>query len=190
MKPKIINNFLPEVLHNRIQQYVYEQPFYIVKNISGEKNIERNIPGVNIVDNQLGLSSLIYDGQAGVVDKERFETYALILDVATQKFEVELNKIFRIRVGVGIDMGTPGSHLPHTDFDFEHYTLLYYIDGCDGDTIFYDQIKDGSYVDTFTIQMKNKPTANQAVLFNGLQYHSSSNPENALLRPAVNINFR
>lgn len=189
MKPKIVDNLLPKIIHRNILEDIDKQKLYLLNNVSGEKQPNIKIDDVDLVNNQLGLGTVIYDGAEGVQDEFRFGVYSQILDYMQEAFEIKLQKLFRIRVGIGLNINVPGSHYPHIDFKFPHNTLLYYVNDSDGDTIFYDEFLGSVEHQEYHVQLKNKPTANQAVLFNGLQYHSSSNPTQVPYRAAININF-
>lgn len=189
MKPIIIDNFLPDLMHKHIQKDIELIEYNMLTNVSGVKDKDIEIPNVNIVDNQLGLGKVIYDGGKGPIELERFPLYSVMLDYLEDSFELKIRKLFRMRIGISINVNKEGSHFPHVDFNFPHNTLLYYVNDCDGDTIFYEEFYNGSHPRKYNISMTNKPKANQAVLFNGLQYHSSSNPTNTPYRAAININF-
>ena len=187
MKPIIVDNFLPDIVHKSIQKDIEYIKYSMLTNVSGVKDREINASGVDFIDNQIGFGETIFDGNTGASDN--FGLYSLLLDSIEEKMNIKINKLFRMRVGVSINVNKPGSHLPHTDFHFPHNTVLYYVNDCNGDTIFYDEYYNGGHPNEYNVALRNKPTANQAVLFNGLQYHSSSNTTDAPYRAAVNINF-
>lgn len=190
MEPKIQDNLLPDLIHKNIQEDVLEQKFHVLTNLSGvPEDRDISIPNLEIAKSQVGLGTLIYDGAEGIVDNLRFPVYSQLIDFAQEAFEVKLKKLFRIRVGINLNVGTSGIHMPHTDWKFPHYTLLYYINDADGDTVFYNEFYGGNDWAQYTEQSRNTPKGNTGVLFNGLQYHSSSNPVNAPYRAAININF-
>lgn len=116
------------------------------------------------------------------------------------KYGGMLDKLIRIRVGLITVTKDPLVHRPHVDFDYPHRTGLLYINDCDGDTTFYKAKYDQKYTvgplkymeslgDDLEIEEKVTPKANRLVLFDGLQYHSSSTPNNNPRRIAVNFNY-
>tara|TARA_B100001939_G_C16944189_1_gene619521 strand:+ start:2350 stop:2922 length:573 start_codon:yes stop_codon:yes gene_type:complete len=189
MKPLIIDNLLPDIIHKNISDDLLEQKYYVLDNLSGEKSPKQQIENISITDNQVGLGTTIFDGKVGVVDKERFGVYSLLIDYMQDKTDFKVHKLFRIRIGINLNINTQGTHNPHIDFKFPHNTLLFYVNDADGDTVFYEEFYNGYEQDKYNVQMTNTPKANQAVLFNGLQYHSSSNPIKSQYRAAININF-
>lgn len=84
--------------------------------------------------------------------------------------------------------------LPHVDRITPHETCLYYINSTDGDTVLFDQKYDCSLskLDNDsklkTEHSRITPAQGKAVLFDGLQYHSS-NPSKTDLRFVLNINY-
>lgn len=69
---------------------------------------------------------------------------------------------------------------PHTDMDFPHYVMLYYVNDCDGDTFFFD--RDGNLL------KRVSPKKGRLVYFNGEIYHAGSNPIKSKDRIVININ--
>ena len=61
-----------------------------------------------------------------------------------------------------------------------HTTLIYYLDSNDGDTLFFDE-------DNKVIH-RQSPEANQAVVFDGLIKHASTNPSSGT-RLTLNMNL-
>lgn len=182
MKPIVYDNFLDNSYNKLINETLFDPEFawYYLENISGDK--EFSINNVSFNKNQSGFNHLVYfDGL------QRSNTLPLFMPMVRsieEKFNVSVNNLSRIRIGMNLNHGESGSHYPHTDMDIPHYTLLYYVDKSDGDTIFYKGPKDNLEVD-FT----NPHVQNQAVLFDGLTIHSSSSPVKNSKRTTININF-
>ena len=76
---------------------------------------------------------------------------------------------------------------PHTDMQFKHFVMLYYVCDSDGDTIIYNEkmISEKG----FTVQKKVTPKQGRVVLFNGSLYHTAQQPNHGI-RCVVNYDLR
>ena len=76
---------------------------------------------------------------------------------------------------------------PHTDMQFKHFVMLYYVCDSDGDTIIYNEktISEKG----FTVQKKVTPKQGRVVLFDGALYHTAQQPNNNI-RGVVNYELR
>ncbi len=76
---------------------------------------------------------------------------------------------------------------PHTDMQFKHFVMLYYVCDSDGDTIIYNEktISEKG----FTVQKKVTPKQGRVVLFDGALYHTAQQP-NHNIRCVVNYDLR
>ena len=112
-------------------------------------------------------------------------------------------EFFRLRLALITDIGKEGHHnCPHTDNEIDHYAGLFYLHDSNGDTVFFDQYDDpksGSVDERwykarnqeYTIQKRVTPKANSLFVFDGHQFHSSTNPYgDQLYRVTLNINFK
>ena len=79
-------------------------------------------------------------------------------------------------------------HTPHVDFDQPHWTIIYYVNDSDGPTFFFKQRYDGTK-QKLQIEQKVEPRQGRFVLFDGLQYHTSSNPQYNDMRCVINFNY-
>lgn len=102
-------------------------------------------------------------------------------------FNFNLIEIKRIRLGMMTKTPTHFTHNPHVDYPFPHMTALFYITTCNGPTILYNQkFPDDSFLKT---QHTIYPEENKVVVFDGLQYHSSTTQTDKKQRIVMNINF-
>ncbi len=112
-------------------------------------------------------------------------------------------EFFRLRLALITDIGKEGHHnCPHTDNEEDHYAALFYLHDSNGDTVFFDQYDDPNYgtVDErwykgrnqeYTIHKRVTPEANSLFVFDGHQFHASTNPYgNHAYRVTLNINFK
>ena len=77
---------------------------------------------------------------------------------------------------------------PHVDHNWNHFTLLYYINDADGETILYNEKFDKDNEVVLTELARVSPKAGRAVLFNGLLYHSPTVPSKNY-RAVINYTF-
>lgn len=105
-----------------------------------------------------------------------------------------IDKLLRFRIGFFTKNNDITPHSPHVDYEGEHWTCVYYVNQCDGDTVVYndtfpqitqDQIK----TNKFTEKYRCKPKMGKLVTFDGKYYHSSSYPVINPFRLAITFNF-
>jgi hypothetical protein len=113
-----------------------------------------------------------------------------ILNFFALKNNIEIFKLLRIKSNILYKTKNTNSiHPPHIDMDIKHFVLLYYVNDSDGDTfIFNEKFNDLNFND-LTIKKQISPKAGRGVLFDGLNYHSSSAPKLSDNRIVININF-
>lgn len=80
-------------------------------------------------------------------------------------------------------------NLPHIDYAFPHKSLILYMNDTDGDTYMFNEKFEGEYLKTFTVKERISPKENRALVFDGLQYHTASNPLYHDTRVIININY-
>ena len=103
--------------------------------------------------------------------------------------DIEFGQFRRIKINLLTRKETKHLyHTPHVDFDQPHWTILYYVNDSDGATYFFKNKYDGTS-QKLEIQEKVEPRQGRFVLFDGLQYHASSNPQYNEKRCVVNFNF-
>ena len=81
-------------------------------------------------------------------------------------------------------------NLPHVDYHFPHKSVVYYVNESDGDTwMFNEEFKQFPEPDIFTVKQRITPKPNRLIIFDGLCYHTASNPINNDSRMIININY-
>jgi len=92
---------------------------------------------------------------------------------------------------------------PHTDYQDDHYSAIYYLNDSDGDTHMfneYDNPNSGLTVKqrltlaqskntNYTIEKTVTPKKNKLFIFDGHQFHASAHPKENPFRIILNINF-
>lgn len=86
---------------------------------------------------------------------------------------------------------TPHVDMPNPPDGKPIHTALLYLDGVDGDTVFFNErFESGSaYPPVLTERMRVQPKPNTLVFFNSAYYHASSSPRYGTARCALNIVF-
>lgn len=182
------DNFLPNFYFNSIKEEVfkYDFPWYFNENIAGRA--EDHADDVTFAKNQYGFYYTYFDHNHGWSNSSSL--LRPIIPAIEEKFKIGIESLMRIRVGMLTNVGESGSHYPHVDYPYPHRTVLLYLNESDGDTIFYNEFYEKDVENPkLTVNLRHKPVENRAILFNGLQYHSSSAPTSCVRRLALNINF-
>lgn len=183
---KLINNFLDKQDSEFITRYTLEDiKWNFLPSVSGQDDTY-SCKDTTFINNQTGFSHILYGNGYSTTD---FDRYYMFLEQIEKQFDIKINELWRVRLGLTLNKNTKGVHNPHSDFKEPHYTALYYIGQSDGDTIFYNELYDGCLNKELTINKTNPHTENQMVLFDGLTLHSSNPPKNNLYRMTLNINF-
>lgn len=104
-----------------------------------------------------------------------------------KRFNIDhkIYNIDRIRLGLITKVSDVSlEHEKHIDFDHPHKTLLFYFNDSTGNTKFYSRdISDNN------VSREIQPKSNNAYLFDGTIYHSSSTPYTNNFRFVLNINI-
>ena len=107
----------------------------------------------------------------------------------------------RIRLALLLNNKKEHHNAPHTDHEEDHYAALFYLGDYTGDTVFFDQYDDPESGDIehrwwkamqqeYTIAHRNIPKGNSLFVFDGHQFHASSNPTgDCKYRVTLNLNF-
>lgn len=182
------DNFLPQFYLQSIKDEVLNNnfPWYYRDKTAGTATEDSKT--VNFASHQYGFHHTPFDHQFGWSNNGLL--FKPIIGAIEERFEIRVDTLIRIRLGMLTNIGEDASHYPHVDYNYPHKTVLLYLDSNGGDTIFYNEMYDIEEPNKeLTVNMRHSPVENRAVLFEGLQYHSSSAPTEASRRVAININF-
>lgn len=115
-----------------------------------------------------------------------------MLRMFLNKHAIELKEIIRIKTNLLTRGNSSEYHNVHIDQNYDHKVFLYYVNDSDGDTVFFDQFwsKDNfASLDTLTEQIRVAPKMGRGVVFDGLQYHTSTSPIQSNYRCVINVDF-
>lgn len=190
----VLDDFLPKSFVERYQKKVQSDDFtwfYL-------DDITRDVLPRQYTCNDVewkdteGLShSVFYDNQ-WFTPYWCLQASLFICEMASHVSNFDYDRLYRMKVNQTLQKSSEHINAPHIDSPHEHTVLLYYVNDSDGDTILYDKLWDPSHDNTtveLNVLQRVSPKAGRAVIFNGLRYHSSSNPVQHKKRIALNINL-
>lgn len=170
----------------------------ITVNDDTKRNAKYTCNDIKFLDTAGLCNAFYYDHRVFDGSKEwLFENALFIIGAFVEKTGIDYNYISRMKV----NMLTHSTHkqydetftnIPHVDTDGPHWTLLYYINDSDGDTILYDkryEHSDNGTTIPLNIKARVSPKKGRLLAFDGLLYHSSSNPIAYDTRLNMNINI-
>lgn len=121
------------------------------------------------------------------------EFFIPLINGIVEKANMNLDSIIRVRLGFLLNTkytfaGSPYQYnTPHVDGEEDHWTAVYYLNQCDGETvIFRETEKSPKYYPLYRCM----PEKGKAVLFDGKHYHASTCPKIFNKRIACTINFK
>ena len=151
----------------------------------------------NITD-EVGFFHMAYDGNNY---SPYYDFFRSVLDFFTEKTKIEIGNILRIRLRYthkGKNHSVSKYAAPHVDFytGKPYYTLVYYVDDSDGDTIIFDKIfnpaqevYDPILSSPLPELIRIKPKKGQGLFFNGHRFHSGNFPIDYNSRIVINFDF-
>jgi hypothetical protein len=182
--PKKYQDEIETVLTGQFPWYFYSEAVY--KDTSNIPQSENSKTTPVFVHNFLNNEEVVSD---------YYNLIKPLLYYVEEKVSINFEKVYRAKSN--LLMPKTGyenfNHsYPHVDQLFPHLSLLYYVNDSDGDTFFFDKKYDETAV-TNEVKLKvfNQitPKKGRAILFDGLIYHSSSNPINSDKRIVLNYNL-
>lgn len=186
---KVIDNFLPEEEFKKLQSTILgdDFPWYFLETVSRPKG--SYVPPGSI--ETFGWFHNFYS------KADNINSYSLeFIDPMLNKlFEYEQGDADFIRIRASLKTQKKGFtaehyNVPHVDYDFPHMSAIYYLNDSDGDTrMFKERFNGFPEPDKFTVCERISPKPNRMVIFDGLTYHTASNPIDYETRTIININY-
>lgn len=194
----IIDNFLDTDEFNKLSTFVLGQkfPWFYGEHVSIDPN------DAEVIKDPLAMETW---GFHHIVFEKEWSIKSFTYDTLTplfQKMEKELgftqNHLIRVRMSIKFQkqgFTSNNYNMPHVDYYYPHETLILYLNDSDGDTRIFNEWSTytgkGTAIgpETFTTQARVTPKANRLIWFNGLQYHTASNPIEETKRAIININL-
>lgn len=187
----IIDNFLSDEDYLKVKKAVFSPSLAW---LYGDKVSYGDFPhGITdpMAIETFGFNRDIYNAENQYSDADALEFMSPVI-----KRIVEINgpqtQITRIRFSMkfykhGFKDGN--YNLPHVDYGYPHKSLIMYMNETDGDTYIFNEVYNGQLKTTFTVKERIPPKENRAVIIDGFQYHTASNPLQHDVRLIININY-
>jgi len=186
----VIDDFMPEIFFRQLQTFLLGSsfPWFYSHNIS--TGMEKSTGMENAIDSTAfahkvfgkweNQKSLAYDAFLPLVD--RIEDHL--------ESTHELIRLRAVLTNYQHGFSSHNYNLPHVDYPCKHISAVYYLNETDGDTWIFDQYYQGK-IDptTYTVKQRITPKPNRLLIFDGLQYHTASNPVTHNTRLIANLNF-
>ena len=101
------------------------------------------------------------------------------------------NQIIRSQANLFLKRDKTIDPCPHIDFqNVRHLVVLYYVNDCDGDTIFYNlSDQDDHRLEEMEVWRRESPKKGDFVIFDGRIFHSPSCPVKSTCRSTLNFDF-
>lgn len=175
-KPIIIDNVLPPLFANEIEQIMFSTDFawYFLSDIAVKTEQQEKEYFENI-----GFVHMLFKN--GKQTSPYFPMVNIIPHLALQKSNY--NSVFYIHQARSFMHVKPSDKKcdgVHIDINSKHVVCLYYVNDADGDTYIFGKNNNTK------VSQKIKPKKNRVVLFDGDIYHASSSPRHG---QRVVINF-
>lgn len=189
----IIDDFLPKHKFKTLAEFVLSNrfPWFYSSHVSLPPWEDHDIrdPMAKETD---GWYHLLYakDEYDGFYMKD----FTIFFDELADQFGYTKDDLIRARLGLKHPKAghkDENYNLPHIDYHYPHDTIIYYLNDSDGDTrMFKEHASVSDDPKEFTVEKRITPKANRLVLFDGLQYHTASNPIETNRRIILNLNLK
>ena len=190
MNIKIIDDFLTKSYHKEILDRMSgaDFPWYYNSNISYQTE---KLPINKRALYEFGFSHTFWDYENG--QRENFYAWFIKAALCQMLDVLDCNTILRCRGDMTMYTNKIYEHAPHIDFNFTHFSTIFYVNDSDGDTIFYNkkaksQTETNQFLDLKEIK-RISPKANRLVIFEGDTVHTGSSPNKHKNRIIINSNF-
>lgn len=180
---KILPNIVPQSYANTLEEELSNMHWYYYPSASGKVAIDKN--DVNIIDSPQMQHVFIEDN-------ESISPYSQLIKPVIWFFEKATGLTVKNIVRVKANLLTPGRstlsnyNIPHIDSPNDDYvSMVYYVNGGDGDTKIFHKTIDEGHEDLYTIASV-EPKKGRAVMFKSNRFHASTPPFHAEKRIVIN----
>ena len=171
---EIHNNFLPTYIEDQVENLLLYEKHIRYSYFSSVVN-----PSFNIYQPGFGYQ-FFKDNLPKYFNEPQYISLLNILYSFCIYRKIHLTQIIQGRSWLSLPSPTPLSENIHTDLDFSHWVLLYYVNDSDGDTILFNSKEE-------EIQ-RVTPQKGKAIFFDGSVKHCGSQPAKSH-RAVINFNF-
>ena len=174
---KIYNNIISKKEQEYLKNIFYSNQFpwfYTADVTSSILNKKQRRPAFSHIFMENGnINSNYYDIVKKISDNVNKKIKKKLIPYQVRSFlQLSLDKNL---IGNSIDT-------PHIDMIEPHLVYLYYVNDCDGDTVIYDHISNGTHIldipfyEDIKIKKKITPKQGMVVIFDGMTWHTSTQP--------------
>ncbi len=185
------SDFIPKYHQRALAAELGEVKWGFNPNISGvPDDLDPDIGGHRLAKDQSGFYCNIFS-----TDREPNNDLimGLCLPIVEQVCEYLPERVRLARIAGRLLLpGSGGINMPHIDYSEKNYTVVYYVNDSDGDTIFFNQEwteENSDYPDWFDVRESSSPEAGKVAIFSGNIYHASSPPVRSKTRMVINMNL-
>jgi hypothetical protein len=194
----IIDDFLEPEEFKKLSTTILSQkfPWFFVEHVSLNPKETSTINDPLAIETA-GLNHSVFEKEWNVKSFS-YEYLIPLFEKIKNEFGFTSEHLIRARISTKLqkpEFTSDNYNLPHVDYFFPHETMIYYLNDSDGDTRLFEEWS--TYAgnnqaigpDVFHTQCRITPKANRLVWFNGLQYHTASNPIKNISRTIINLNW-
>jgi hypothetical protein len=173
-------NFLPVSLQNHLEKHLTSNhfPWHFLKDVTSEHdNYHAGFHHTPFLD--------------GVPKTMEYDSILFLSHYVRDVLKNDNLILHRVRYGINvrssddIDYNTP--HLDFADdFPKKHYTVLYYVNDSDGDTVIFNETKRSK---EYTVLKRISPEKGKMCIFDGEHFHASSRPKKSDFRIVITLNL-
>ena len=193
---KVIDNVLSPKYDEFLFNAYKKIPWFLQKDIYA-RNIEDKVNIGNFVDentvNTLQLSYTLYHFKTDKPTSNMYGPCSKAINEIAKKLNIYETKLQRIKFNLLFNNSKINSidkyNVPHVDDrEKKNFVIIYYCNDSDGDTIIFNE-KLGDKFIKLSIKKRISPKRNRAVFFNGVFFHTSTNPIKYGHRCVMNVNI-
>lgn len=198
----VFQELIPRILQESVLSTIdgtESFPWYLLRKVGHTWATNLHYADPNVIDGGGFYHSVVDDKK---IISKYYDYFKQILFFFTDKTGIEVDEIIRIRLRFtnqqsGHSDSTYGPiHVDFTKYIEPYYTLLYYVEDSDGDTILFDKIFDPvidvykpENISDLDIVYRQTPKMGTGLFFNGHRYHSGNYPINYQTRIVINFDF-
>lgn len=200
----LIENVVPKTYQDAIVERVQGDqhfPWFLLHRIGHPDHYGKGTTPAyvdpNITDD-VGFFHMAFDGDSY---SPYYDFFRAVLEFFSEKTDIKIGGILRIRLRYthkGTGHSPEKYAAPHVDFytGRPYYTLVYYVDDSDGDTIIFDkifnpneEIYDPVISDPLPELLRVCPKKGMGLFFNGHRFHAGNFPIEYSSRIVINFDF-
>ena len=195
----VIDDLIPTVYQDDLDRTLNEPtfPYYFTSTIN------QNYKSKDYLDKKVtdapGWTHLVYNPETQTEWSDLFFKIKPMLFFLERRMNISVNEILRIRIrrttqfpGHTLDNYNP-PHIDLKDHPVDYYSMVYYVDETDGDTVLFKNVwnsdVDSVMYEQGDVLARVPPKKGRAVFFKGLIFHSGNCPVNFVKRTIINFDF-